>query len=251
MTIKFARALLLAALPLTLGLAACDKKDDAATGAVASAEPIAKIAAPAGQSWTETFSATPEGGYLMGNPNAPIKVIEYGALSCSHCAEFSEKGFPKLRDEYVASGRVSFELRLFLLNALDMPAVLLATCGSPEAVIPLSEQFWAFQPTMFTNLQRDEAAFQQVNTLPTDKRFAGIAQLGGMSEFFASRGIAAAQGASCLADTTRATALATRNDQWSKEYDITGTPTFFLNGSKTGAGDWSTLEPLLQKAGAR
>ncbi len=251
MTIKFSRALLLAALPLTFGLAACDKKGDAATGEVTSSEPIAKIAAPAGQSWTETFSATPDGGYLMGNPNAPIKLIEFGALSCSHCAEFSEKGFPKLRDEYIASGRVSYELRLFLLNALDMPAVLLATCGAPEAVIPLSEQFWGFQPQMFTNLQSNEAAFQQASNLPVDKRFAGIAQLGGMSEFFASRGIAAAQGASCLADSAKATSLAARNEQWSKEFDITGTPTFFLNGSKTGVADWAALEPLIQKAGAR
>lgn len=251
MTIKFARAVLLAALPLTLGLTACDKKGDAATGEVASSEPIAKIAAPAGQNWAETFSATPGGGYLMGNPDAPIKLIEYGALSCSHCAEFSEKGFPKLRDEYIASGRVSYELRLFLLNALDMPAVLLATCGAPEAVIPLSEQFWGWQPNMFTNLQKDEAAFQQVSALPVDKRFAGLAQLGGMSEFFASRGIAAAQGASCLADTAKATSLAARNEQWSKEFDITGTPTFFLNGSKTGVADWASLEPMIQKAGAR
>ncbi|MDT0507290.1 thioredoxin domain-containing protein [Novosphingobium sp. MMS21-SN21R] len=248
---KFARALLLAALPLTLGLAACDKKGDAATGEVSSSEPIAKISAPAGKNWTETFAVTPEGGYLLGNPNAPIKLIEFGALSCSHCAAFSKEGFPKLRDDYVASGRVSYELRLFLLNALDMPAALLATCGSPEAVIPLSEQFWEFQPTMFANLQKDDAAFQQVSNLPVDKRFAGIAQLGGMSEFFASRGIAAAQGASCLADTAKATKLATTNEQWSKEFDITGTPTFFLNGSKTGVATWAELEPMLQKAGAR
>jgi protein-disulfide isomerase len=72
-----------------------------------------------------------------------------------------------------------------------------------------------------------------------------------MSEFFASRGIAAAQGSSCLADSAKATKLATTNEQWSKEFDITGTPTFFLNGSKTGVASWQELEPLLQKAGAR
>lgn len=247
----FARAMLLAALPLTLGLAACDKKSDPASGDVASSEPIAKIAAPAGKAWAETYATTSEGGYVMGNPDAPIKLIEYGALSCSHCADFSEKAFPKLRDDYIASGRVSYELRLFLLNALDMPAVMLATCGSPDATIPLSEQFWGWQKTMFANLQKDEAAFQQVGNLPVEQRFAGIAQLSGMSEFFASRGIAAAQGSACLADTAKATKLAASTEQWSKEYQITGTPTFFLNGSKVTAGSWAELEPLLQKAGAR
>ena len=62
---KFARALLLAALPLTLGLAACDKKDAAGSGEVASSEPVAKVAPPAGKSWTETFSVTPEGGLRL------------------------------------------------------------------------------------------------------------------------------------------------------------------------------------------
>ena len=150
--------LLLLALPLALGLSACGKKDEVGAGAETAA-PIAKIAPPAGKAWTDVISATPDGGYLMGNPQAPLKLIEFGALSCSHCAAFSKEGFPKLKDEYIASGRVSYELRLFMLNALDVPAALLATCGSPEAVIPLSEQFWDWQPNMFTNLQKDEDGY--------------------------------------------------------------------------------------------
>lgn len=252
----FARAvrsslLALSALPLALGLAGCGEKGDAASGEVASAEPLPKVPAPAGKPWTETFSMSADGGYVMGNPDAPIKVMEFGALSCPHCAEFSEKGFASLRDDYVATGRVSYELRLFLLNALDMPAVLLATCGAPESTIPLAEQFFAWQPTMFGNIQKNEAAVQQISNLPPEQRFSGIAQASGMTEFFASRGVAAAQGATCLADTARATKLATRNEEWAKTFDITGTPTIFLNGSKTGIATWAELEPLLQKAGAR
>lgn len=247
--------LLLLALPLALGLAACGGKEDAATGSaggtVAEGEPVAKVAAPAGKAWSDVIAATPEGGYLMGNPDAPIKVIEFGALSCSHCAEFSEKGFPALRDNYINSGRVSFELRLFMLNALDLPSALLATCGSPEAVIPLSEQFWAWQPTMFANLQANEAQMRAVEALPPEQRFAGIAKVTGMDQFFAARGIATDQGAQCLANSAKATGFVEATNAAAKQYNVNGTPTFIINGKNAEVASWAELEPLLQKAGAR
>ena len=43
------------------------------------------IAAPAGANWTETVARTPEGGFRMGNPNAPVKLVEYGARTCPTC----------------------------------------------------------------------------------------------------------------------------------------------------------------------
>lgn len=247
------RAFLLAA-ALSLGLAACG--NEATPGGEAaptdSATPIAKIAAPVGKSWAETVAVSPEGGYVMGNPDAPIKLIEFGALTCSHCAEFSAQGFEKLRDDYIASGRVSYELRLFMLNAFDLPAAMLTTCGTPEAAIPLAEQFWAWQPNMFTNLQQaGEAQLQAASQLPPEQRYAAIARLAGMTQFFAERGIAAEQGAACLANGEKATQLAAATQTASDKYNVTGTPWFFINGKDVGTQTWATLEPMLQTAGAR
>ncbi|MGH6786931.1 MAG: thioredoxin domain-containing protein [Novosphingobium sp.] len=236
--------------PLALGLAACGKGDDG--GGAVTGEPIAKIAPPAGKAWGETVAVTADGGYLMGNPDAPIKLVEYGALSCSHCAEFSETGSAELRDSFVASGRVSWELRYYMLNALDVPATLLATCGATDAVLPLSEQFWAWQPTMFENLQKaDPAQLQAASSLPAGQQFAAMARLGGMDTFFASRGIAAEQGQACLADTAKATALAAQRDKASKDMGITGTPTFFVNGRKLEVNTWKLVKADLERAGAR
>ena len=53
--------------------------------------------APAGKSWAETVVITPEGGYRMGNPDAPIKIVEFASLTCSHCAEFAEAASASLR----------------------------------------------------------------------------------------------------------------------------------------------------------
>jgi protein-disulfide isomerase len=243
-------AFALAVMPLAFGLAACGKKNDAT--AVAEA-PLTKVAAPAGKQWADVITATPDGGYLLGNPDAPLKLIEYGALSCSHCAAFATEGFPHLRDDYVNSGRVSYELRFFMLNPLDVPAVLLATCGNTtETVIPMAEQFWGWQPTMFTNLKAaGDNAMQQIQALPANQRPTVIARLTGMNEFFAQRGIATSQGASCLGDIARASALANATDKATKEFNVTGTPAFILNGRNLDVASWDALEPLLQKAGAR
>ena len=248
MTRRFA-ALLFAA-PLALALSACGKEET--PGAVATAAPIAKIAAPAGKAWADVFTATSEGGYRIGNPDAPIKLIEFGALSCSHCAEFAEQSFPKIRDDYVGSGRVSYELRLVMLNQLDVPAASLATCGTPEAVLPLSEQFWAWQPNMFANLQKaGDARMKDIGALPIQQQFGAIAQAAGMTEFFASRGIAAEQGNACLADPKRVEGLVARDNEAKNKYGVTGTPTFFLNGANLGSLTWEALEPMIQNAGAR
>jgi len=245
-TIPF--ALLLAATPLALGLAGCGKKTDATVADTA----LAKVAAPAGKQWSDVISATPD-GTLMGNPDAPLKLIEYGALSCSHCAAFAAEGFPHLRDDYVNSGRVSYELRFFMLNALDIPAVLLATCGNaPDTVIPMAEQYWAWQPTMFANLKAaGQDAMQKVQALPASQRPAVIARMTGMNEFFAQRGIATSQGASCLADANKASALAAATDKATQDFNVTGTPAFILNGHNLDVASWDQLEPILQKAGAR
>lgn len=241
-----------AILAAALAVTACGKSDSGASGSVTRAEPIAKVAAPAGSTWSDKVVVTPEGGYLMGNPNAPIKLVEYGALSCSHCAEFADKGFAKLRDEYVNSGRVSYELHLFMLNPLDIPAALLTTCGAPESVIPLAEQFWVWQPNMFTNLQAaGDAKLQAAGQLPPNQRFAAIAALAGMTPFFAERGVAADQANACLANGEKATAFANDTQKVSDEKGVTGTPWFYLNGKDIQTQTWETLEPMLQAAGAR
>ena len=244
--------LVLAALSLSLAACGNEAAPGGEAGSTESTEPIAKIAAPAGKAWAETVAVSPEGGYVLGNPDAPIKLIEFGALSCSHCADFSAQGFGKLRDDYIASGRVSYELRLFMLNAFDLPAAMLTTCGAPETAIPLAEQFWAWQPNMFTNLQAaGEAQLQAAGQLPPDKRYAAFARLSGMDAFFAERGIAAEQGAACLADTEKATQLAAATQTASEKYKVTGTPWFFINGKDVGTQTWASLEPMLQTAGAR
>jgi protein-disulfide isomerase len=243
-------ALAAVAAPLSLSLAACGSGSSGDEAEV-SGEALEKVAPPEGKVWSDVVTKTEAGGYAMGNPEAPIKLVEFGALSCSHCAEFAEAASAEIRETFVNSGRVSFELRLYMLNPLDPPAALLATCGAPEAVHSLADQFWKFQPEAFANIQKNQAALAASENLPIGERMIAIAQAAGMSDFFASRGIALDQGKACFAKPGAAEELVRQTETQGKEYNITGTPTFLLNGKKLDTNSWPEIKAALEKAGAR
>lgn len=249
---KLLRRAALAALivPMTLGLAACGSKDGD-TGA-GNGGPIATVAPPAGQQWSDVVSVTPEDGYRMGNPDAPLKLVEYASLTCPHCAHFSEQAGAKLRDHYVASGVVSYELRNQVHDGLDLTLAMLVRCGTPESYTALSEQVWANLTGIVKGVQDNSDKVQAAMKL-TDQtaRYKAIADAAGLTDFFAARGISRDQAQACLAKPGFAEGIVTRSDNQSQELGVDGTPTFFLNGRKLEEQSWDKLEPVLQNAGAR
>ncbi|MFN4020046.1 MAG: DsbA family protein [Erythrobacter sp.] len=238
---------LLATAPLAL--AACG--DDAASGEVAEGEALPAITAPAGSSWTETVTVTPEGGYLLGNPDAPLKLVEFASHTCGHCASFAVTGKQPLKSKYVASGVVSFEQREIFLNPFDIVIATMAQCGAKEQMQPLSDEVWQNLESVFKGLQGNPAAVQAAGALPPAQRFAKVAEVTGLIDFFAARGLSADQARSCLTDTARIDAMVKASEAQASEVGVTGTPTFVLNGKKLDVNTWEKLEPVLQRAGAR
>lgn len=243
--------LTLVPLALALTLTACGEKGEG-SNSTASGEPIASVQAPAGTTWADAVKATPEGGFVMGNPDAPIKIIEFASLTCSHCADFSENGFPALRDKYVNTGKVSYELRNFVRDPLDMTAALLARCAGAEPFFPLSEQIFAYQPTLFEKAQAlGESGYKAAVEAPPEQRFIKLAQGAGLIQFVMERGISEDQATQCLSDSKAAEKLADQVQKANQQYDIEGTPTFLLNGQKVdNVSGWPALETKLREAGA-
>jgi protein-disulfide isomerase len=254
------RSLVLAALaaPFALALAACGSGDDAAPGAAPTGQPIAPVAAPAGQTWSQVVSATAGGGMLMGNPEAPLKVIEYGSLSCPHCAKLANDGMQTLIDKYVNSGRVSYEFRSFPIHGIiDVPLTVMVRCAAPSAFFPLVEQIYANQNDIMTRAEQGNAQAQAAADLAPAQRFPALADAFGLTDWFAARGLSKDQAHSCLADTTAAETIAKEGQAWSED-GINQTPTLVLNGqvlenvSTWGPnGSYPGLETTLQNAGAR
>lgn len=246
-TTAFRFALALAA---PLALAACGDAD--ALEGVASGEPIAPIAAPEGTSWLQTVNVSEDGlGYIVGNPDAPLKLTEYASHTCSACANFAVNGKPSLKEGYIATGIVSFEQREVFLNPLDVVVATLTQCGAPERMQVLSDQVWQELQPFIKTAQADPEGYAAAGQLPVDQRFVRMGEVTGIIDFFAARGLSSEQAKTCLANSDKIDAMVEGSSAKAQEVDVAGTPTFTLNGRKLDVNQWPGLEPILQAAGAR
>jgi protein-disulfide isomerase len=252
-----ARFLLPGLAAAALTLAGCHKQaDESASTAPATSNSAAAASGPASAApaggWTEQVAATPDGGYLMGNPNAPVKLIEYGSRTCPHCGAFAKEGLPDLKSKYIATGKVSYEFRDFAIHAPDVAAILLGQCNGPATFFPILEGMFADQENTLPKLETLPQSFQQglQGKTPTEQAAAWADEIGYL-KFVGQRGVPEAKGRACLADSKAIDALIKHMDEGSKRYNITGTPAFIVNGTTaTDVYDWKTLEPALKAAGA-
>ena len=240
------RSHLILAAVAVLATAGCNKGGDEATNAPITAQPVAP---PQGGDWSKMVSATEEGGYLMGNPNAAVKLVEYGSLTCPHCAEFDEKGLQPLIDNYVKKGLVSLEFRNFVRDQVDIAASLLARCGGPDRFYPMVRAFYADQKTWFQKAIDQQDKLQAVSSLPPNRIFVEAANIAGLQQWAAQRGLPSGQANTCLANEAEATRLIQMQSDAVSNFNVPGTPAFIINGKLVeNAATWEALEPELRKA---
>lgn len=232
---------------VALLLAGCDDQagNNAAGGG---APPLTQIQAPNGD-WSEMVEATPEGGFRMGNPSAPVKLVEYGSLGCHVCAEFSEQGSEPLRNNYVKTGQVSWEFRPYILFPSDPGVSMLLRCHGPGAFFQLSDQLYADQENWIGKLQQLPPELQQqMQSMTPQQQAATMVKAAGIDQFFRVRGMPQARIDACLADAQGIQSLAETTALGNRE-GVQGTPTFFINGQRVeNAASWAALEPQLRAA---
>ncbi len=233
-----------------LALAACSKEG---TGSVsAPAKSVPAVAAPAGKAWVDVIARTPEGGVRMGNPDAPIKLVEYGARTCPTCARFDQEGFPALKSSMIAGGKVSYEFREFPVHGpLDLGPILLGNCVEPDAYFPMLDAMMSNQPTLLAKEQEVVAGAQALQGKPPTEIAHYFAENLGYIDFVKQRGVPESKALACLADQGALEALAKNLQQADTQYKISGTPTFIINGKVAdGVLDWEGLQRSLKAAGA-
>lgn len=227
------------------------------TAAVAIAAAITLSLAPAAgttakpaaaRDWTRTVVATPQGGFRMGNPNAGVKLIEYGSLACPHCRFFEETGYKPLVQGYVRTGRVSYEFRNFLLNAPDISVSLLAHCAGPAKFFPMAEVVFAAQPQWFDKISAlSDAQRAEIEKMADAQRNIRLGEVAGFPQIAARFGVTPAQARQCLSDPKGQERLINITKA-AQDAGIHRTPTFLINGKVSDAATWEQLEPELRKA---
>ncbi len=165
----------------------------------------------------------------QGAENAPVTIIEYASMTCTHCAAFQAETWPKLKAKYVDSGKVRFILREFPLDPLATAAFMLARCAGPDKRNALVDLLYAEQKSW---------AFVEkpIEALAAEVKQAGLSQ----ADFEA-----------CLTNQDLLTKVNQTRARASEMFKVDSTPTFFVNGLQMNgelpidAFD-KTLAPLLK-----
>lgn len=172
-----------------------------------------------------------DAGYSVGDAKAPVTVIEYGSLTCPHCARWEEEVWPAFKAKYVDTGKVHYIFREFLIHEQeDAAGALLARCVPADKYFPTVQAIFRTQPQIFAG--------------DTRGALLHVAQSQGMTE---------AQFTTCLSDTKGLAAVGARQQKALDEFHITGTPTFIINGKVFDSGEMpldkisAAIDPLLPK----
>ncbi len=161
----------------------------------------------------------------IGKSDAPITIVEYASMTCSHCAAFYAQTFPVLKSKYIDPGKVRFILREFPLDPLATAGFMLARCAGDDKRNALVDLLFA----------------QQKNWAFTDKPLESLAAL------VKQAGLGQEAFESCLKDQELYNKINKMRDHASEKFGVSSTPTFFINGQKqSGEISPEALDKLLQ-----
>ena len=167
---------------------------------------------------------------ILGNPDAPITIIEYASLTCPHCDHFTNEVLPVLKKKWIDTGKAKLVLREFPLDEPALRAAMIARCAPPD-------RFYAYVDALF--------ATQDKWVMAKDYReaLARIVKLGGMSQD---------EFDNCLKNTNLENKILEERLAASKELDVNSTPTFFINGTKfAGAPSVEEFDKALSALAAK
>lgn len=176
-------------------------------------------------SWAVGSSALEEP--VLGDPEAPVTIIEFASLSCPHCAAFHKERFPWLKKHFIDTGKVKFIFKDFPLNRAALLGSMIAHCAEPH-------QYFAYLSLLFE--RQENWAFSE----PVERGLAALVQLAGMGK---------ARFDSCVKDEALADEIIQSRLDSQNKYDIESTPSFSIgNALITGVPTEEKLSALIAEA---
>ena len=156
----------------------------------------------------------------LGNRNSKVVLIEYAAPSCPVCAAFNVQNFPRLKAQYMDTGKIFYVFRVFPLRGDDGLAEKIARC-LPE------DKYFAFIDLLFKNQPKWDVEYGVTPQGVHD----GLVLLGRIA------GMSREQVDKCMDNKAEDDRINKVSSDGESRYSITGTPTFVLNGTSIGSGN--------------
>ena len=197
--------------------------------------------------WLTTVAVTPTGSHQLGNPAAPVKLVEYVSYTCSHCAQFQRQADAPLRITYLQPGKVQVEVRHLVRDPIDMTVAMLTNCGAPSRFFANHNMFLQSQDRWIGAANTASTAQRARWTSgDTPSRMRAIAADFGFYALMVQRGYDRPTLDRCLGDEAMAKRLVAQT-AGAQELGVQGTPSFLLNGLLlAGTHDWQGLDAQLQ-----
>ena len=164
---------------------------------------------------------------VLGDPDAPIEIVEYSSLTCTHCRHFHIEILPELKKNYLDTGRAKLVYRDFPFDQLGLMAAILARCAPPP-------RYFQFLDVLFQNQEKWSRDADPVKAL------ARIGTLGGLSE---------SDFRACAENRTIVDGVLQTRLEAGNRYQVNSTPTFIINGEKriVGSQPYKVFDDLLRK----
>lgn len=200
--------------------------------------------------WSRTVAISPAGGFVMGNPNAPVKVIEFASYTCPHCAAFSRDIEPQLVLKYVRTGQASYEFRNAARDRYDVVAAVLARCTGVKGFFPATTAVYAAQSDWISQaIAYEQAHADEIDKLEGVDKGVAIARAAGLDSLFAARGLTLPQQRACLGDEAELKAVIDMSQDANENRHIPGTPAVFVNDDLLpGPAEWPALDAAVGAA---
>ena len=194
--------------------------------------------------WTKRVTQTPQGAFVLGNPAAKTRLVEYVSYTCDHCATFTGDASKPLRGHHVANGNTAVEIRHAVRDPIDLAATLLVRCAGSARFFAAHDRVFAAQgewlPRGSLYLEANREALKAAKPIERLKMLARGAALGPLV------GLNDTQVSTCLSnEAQQQPVLAMTSEAWQTR-SIPGTPHFLLNGQGLdNITTWAALEPRL------
>lgn len=166
---------------------------------------------------------------VLGDPAAPVTMIEYASFTCPHCAAFHTETLPELKERFVDTGQLKIVFRDFPLDGVALQAGLLARC------VP-DDQYFDVVNVLF-DTQRQWATAEDPS-----EALSRIGQMAGLEQSTID---------ACLDDREMADRLVALREAGATQYDISSTPSFVIEGeTHAGALPLEDFVALIEEAAA-
>lgn len=165
----------------------------------------------------------------LGNPDAPVTVIEYASFTCPHCARFHAEGFKQLKSDYIDSGKINFIYREVYFDRYGLWASMIARCAGPEKFFGMADLIYKGQ-SEWARAGEPAAIIDQL------RKLGRLAGLGGD------------QLEACLQDENKARDLVAWYQQNAETDGIESTPSFLINGKKYANMPYDDMARIIDEA---